>query len=80
MYTVTPDAHPLIGAVPGSKGCWVVSGFSGHGFKLAPAVGRGMAEWIVDGAPQAFPAPFFDPQRFDRNEPIESGYEYGILG
>jgi sarcosine oxidase subunit beta len=80
LYTVTPDAHPVIGPLPGAEGALLVTGFSGHGFKLAPAVGRGVAEWIVDGQPRAFPPELFDPLRFRAGRAISSGYRYGILG
>ena len=46
LYTVTPDSHPVIGPVPGREGVWIVSGFSGHGFKMAPAVCRGVASML----------------------------------
>jgi sarcosine oxidase subunit beta len=77
---MTPDSHPIIGAPEGIAGLTVVTGFSGHGFKLAPAVGRGVAEWILEGEPRAFPASFFSPERFGEGRTIESGYEYGIIG
>lgn len=63
-YTLTPDAQALIGRCPGFENLFVVSGFSGHGFKLAPSVGEGVAQ-LLEGAPVgAFPASFFDPARF----------------
>ena len=63
-YTLTPDAQALIGACPGFENLFVVSGFSGHGFKLAPSVGEGVAQ-LLEGAPVgAFSARFFDPARF----------------
>ena len=40
---VTPDHQPILGAV--AEGLYVACGFSGHGFMIAPAVGR-----IVAGA------------------------------
>ena len=33
----------------GIEGLYVCTGFSGHGFKLSPAVGIVMAELILDG-------------------------------
>jgi sarcosine oxidase subunit beta len=36
--------------VDGIEGLYVCTGFSGHGFKLSPAVGVVMAELILDGA------------------------------
>ena len=47
MYTVNQDdVHPVIGEsnVPG---LWACNGFSGHGFKLAPAVGSLVAQQIT---------------------------------
>ncbi|MGN6797675.1 MAG: NAD(P)/FAD-dependent oxidoreductase [Gaiellaceae bacterium] len=43
IYDVTPDHQPILGAV--ADGLHVACGFSGHGFMIAPAVGR-----IVAGA------------------------------
>ena len=49
LYTTTPDLHPVMGPVDGIDGLYICTGFSGHGFKLAPAVGVCMAELIVEG-------------------------------
>lgn len=48
------DVHPLdhnavIGPHPELPGFLFANGFSGHGLQQAPAVGRGLAEWIVHG-------------------------------
>jgi len=40
------DDIPLIGAMPGLEGLTIAVGFSGHGFALAPAVGRCVADQI----------------------------------
>ena len=42
-YDVTPDRSPILGETPGVKGLLQVSGFVGHGFMMAPSVGRRMA-------------------------------------
>ena len=44
FYDVTPDHQPVIGPVSEHDGLWVAAGFSGHGFMIAPAVGRIVAE------------------------------------
>jgi glycine/D-amino acid oxidase-like deaminating enzyme len=44
VYDVTPDWNPVLGPVPGLDGLLVAFGFSGHGFKLSPAVGHLMAQ------------------------------------
>ena len=49
LYTTTPDLHPVMDRVDGIEGLYICTGFSGHGFKLAPAVGVCMAELIVEG-------------------------------
>ena len=44
VYDVTPDWNPVLGNVPDVSGLVVGFGFSGHGFKLSPAVGRVLAQ------------------------------------
>jgi len=80
LYTVTPDAHALIGEVPGIGGFFVVSGFSGHGFKMGPAVGAGVAALVTGGETGAFDPDFFAVDRFEKGNEITSAYKYGILG
>jgi sarcosine oxidase subunit beta len=48
FYDVTPDNQPVLGPVPGHDGLWLAAGFSGHGFMLAPAVSRALANLLVD--------------------------------
>ncbi|MEV6527049.1 N-methyl-L-tryptophan oxidase [Longispora sp. NPDC051575] len=61
MYSLTPDRHFLVGA---RDGLTVLGGFSGHGFKLAPAIGEAAAGLAVDGG-SALAIDLFDPRRFD---------------
>ncbi len=68
LYTLTPDSQAVIGPLPGVEGLWVVSGFSGHGFKLAPSIGEGVARMVLGGPPGSFEPAFFDPLRFERAE------------
>ena len=46
---LTPDYHGILGAAPEAPGLYVACGFSGHGFMHAPAIGRLMAEIVLDG-------------------------------
>lgn len=47
LYTVNrADVHPIVGRTP-LAGFYVANGFSGHGFKLAPAIGSLLAQEIV---------------------------------
>ena len=47
LYDMTPDAHPIIGWV--GEGVYAACGFSGHGFMQSPAVGKAVAEELLDG-------------------------------
>jgi sarcosine oxidase, subunit beta len=80
IYDVTPDWHPAIGQVPGTDGVFVAAGFSGHGFKLAPAVGLSIAELVRDGRTTTFDLSLLDPARFERNELVGTTYGYSVLG
>jgi sarcosine oxidase subunit beta len=48
-YEMTPDDHPIVGAVPGVSGLFIAAGFSGHGFMHAPATGQLVVEEMLDG-------------------------------
>ncbi len=45
-YDVTPDRQPILGPLPGMTGLHVAAGFSGHGFMMAPAVARIVADAV----------------------------------
>lgn len=49
LYDVTPDWYPFVGPRAGLAGYADFSGGSGHGFKIAPAIGRELADWLLDG-------------------------------
>ncbi|MGM9945118.1 MAG: N-methyl-L-tryptophan oxidase [Lysinibacillus sp.] len=51
-YTMTPDEHFIIDFLPQHANVVVASGFSGHGFKFASAVGEMLAQMVTDGKPQ----------------------------
>ena len=81
LYTITPDGQAAIGPVGALEGFVLVSGFSGHGFKLSPAVGLGVAELVVHGRSRTLDVDFFDPGRFRRAQGARSGgYRFKILG
>ncbi len=48
-YEMTPDDHPIVGAVPGVTGLYVAAGFSGHGFMHAPATAQLVVEQMLEG-------------------------------
>jgi FAD-dependent oxidoreductase domain-containing protein 1 len=45
----TLDANAIIGPHPVVRNLLFANGFSGHGLQQAPAVGRGLAEWMSTG-------------------------------
>ncbi len=74
-YEVTPDFQPVIGEPSEIPGYLYAAGFSGHGFKLTPVMGRLLSDWIVDGAP-SISLKEFDVQRFSEGRTIESAHPY----
>jgi sarcosine oxidase subunit beta len=48
-YEMTPDDHPIVGAMPGVSGLYIAAGFSGHGFMHAPATAQLVVEEMLDG-------------------------------
>jgi sarcosine oxidase, subunit beta len=56
-FDITPDWMPILDESP-VKGFFIAAGMSGHGFKLAPAVGEMMAALITGRTPPVSPAPF----------------------
>jgi sarcosine oxidase, subunit beta len=51
LYDGTPDSQPIVGAVGPDEGLFVAAGFSGHGFMLAPAIGRRVAGLVLGHHP-----------------------------
>ena len=58
VYDVTPDWNPVLGRLPGLDGLVVGFGFSGHGFKLSPAVGKVLAQEALGLATTVSLAPY----------------------
>ncbi len=51
VIETTPDAIPVLDALPGISGLYLATGFSGHGFGIGPIAGRLMAELIAGDEP-----------------------------
>jgi sarcosine oxidase subunit beta len=51
VYDATPDSQPIVGPVGPDDGLFVAAGFSGHGFMLAPAIGRRLADLALGQHP-----------------------------
>jgi len=68
VYDVTPDSFPLLDAV-GPEGLFVAVGFSGHGFKLSPEIGRLLADHVAAGKRPADLVPL-RASRYAEGEPV----------
>jgi sarcosine oxidase subunit beta len=49
-YDLTPDANPIVGGVDEVEHFYQASGFMGHGFMMAPVMGRLIAQHIAEEA------------------------------
>ncbi|MES1184863.1 MAG: FAD-binding oxidoreductase [Myxococcales bacterium] len=57
LYDLSPDHAPIVGPVDEAPGLFLASGFMGHGFMMAPAVGKRLARAIATGeTPEPFGA------------------------
>ena len=78
LYDVSPDWQPMIGEI--APGIFVDAGTSGHGFKLAPCLGRHVADMLT-GAETDPGLAEFDPFRFEAGAALAAGYrEARIMG
>lgn len=78
LYTMTPDSQPVIGPLKQVEGLFVVAGFSGHGFKLAPSVSEGVAQMLAGEPVSAFEPGFFRPDRFDGVDDLAWNLDFGF--
>ena len=79
LYTNTPDSHPIIDRVDGVEGLYLCTGFSGHGFKLAPLVGVLMAELIGNGEAATMDISALRLSRFAKGALNNIGYGFDVL-
>ena len=77
VYDTSPDGRAVLDAAPGVAGLFVAGGFSGTGFKKAPAVGACMAELVTEGRATTVDLHPFRLARFAEGEPIV-GDEYRL--
>ncbi|QND61467.1 FAD-binding oxidoreductase [Mesorhizobium huakuii] len=79
LMDVTPDAVPIIGAVPLVEGLFLSTGYSGHGFGLGPGAGALMADLITGAKPLVDPS-LFRAERFRRLAPDTAGRRQAAQG
>jgi len=70
LYEMTPDHHPILGAVPEVPGFYLANGFSGHGVMHAPATGKILADLILTGKTGLVDARLLDLARFAEGRTI----------
>jgi sarcosine oxidase subunit beta len=70
------DRHAILGVVDGVDGLYLATGFSGSGFKIAPAVGTCMAELITEGKAKTVDISAFSLRRFAEGRPLEGPHPY----
>ena len=58
MIEASPDAVPVIDAVPSLPGFFIATAFSGHGFGIGPGAGRLAADLLTGATPIVDPTPF----------------------
>ncbi|MFP8890311.1 NAD(P)/FAD-dependent oxidoreductase [Natrialbaceae archaeon A-CW2] len=63
VYSTTPD-HDFIIDQAGPEGCYLCCGFSGHGFKHGPAVGKLTADLVLEGGSDMVDLEYFSLERF----------------
>ncbi len=80
LYAITPDWHPFIGEAWEGSGFVVCAGFSGHGFKLGPAVGTMVADLVTGEQTDGLDPGLFRLSRLEEGQPVRGSYEYSIAG
>jgi sarcosine oxidase, subunit beta len=69
VIDMSPDGLPILDGSTGLDGLVVVTGLSGHGLALGPAIGRIAAELATDGRTDR-PVAAFALERFESHTPI----------
>jgi glycine/D-amino acid oxidase-like deaminating enzyme len=77
-FDVTPDWHPILDEGP-VAGFYLAVGFSGHGFKLSPAVGEMMARLVTEGKRPGDDLHAFRLSRFAEGKPIRGTYDDWVM-
>jgi sarcosine oxidase, subunit beta len=79
IYEYSPDWHHIIDELPSARGCWIVCGTSGHGFKLGPAVGDIVSDLVLGRTPR-YDVTEFHLDRFGTGQPVVNRYAGTIVG
>jgi len=77
IIAMSPDGRPVIDRIPSVEGLYAMVGDSGTSFKTSPAIGRCLAEWIVEGKPRTADLTPFRSTRFAEGKPWVDEHHYG---
>lgn len=76
VFAVSADLHPLIGPIPGYENLYAIFGCNGTGFKVAPAVGKAVAEQILGIDTPEIDITSLRPARYLEGEIVIDPYGY----
>ena len=72
LRSMSPDGCGILGGIPEKPGFYAACGFSGHGFMHSPAIGRLLAEIILEGKPRGgLDIGLLSPERFGKESKQE---------
>jgi len=77
VLDMTPDGRPVLGP-EGPEGLYLAVGWSGTGFKKAPAVGAELARWAVEGNPRREGLRAYGLDRFRTGDLVFGEHEPGV--
>lgn len=77
VFMQSPDDHPIMDRLTEFDGLFVITGDSGSGFKIGPAVGMIFAEWVTEGKPKLMDMTPFRASRFAEGRPWVDEFAYG---
>jgi glycine/D-amino acid oxidase-like deaminating enzyme len=82
VYDVTPDQQPIIDEFSdaGYPDLYCLIGLSGHGFKLSPAFGRIMSDFLTGEKTTNYDRSIFRRSRFDEGKLLRSRYSLSTVG
>jgi sarcosine oxidase, subunit beta len=72
LYEMSPDKHAILGAAPNCPNLYLANGSSGHGVMHSPALGRLLAEIIMDGKASSLDTFPLRPSRFAEGDLIHA--------
>jgi sarcosine oxidase subunit beta len=76
VVAASSDRKPVIDAAPEADGLVFAAADNGSSFKTAPAIGLGLAEWTLYGAPRSVDLHPFRAARFAEGRPLRGEHEY----